>query len=58
MNIKELVKEIWTSGVTDFEEINKNWDPSDIQEGIDETFEEYWEDNEKEIIKQVIKLKI
>lgn len=57
MTLKEIVKQIWEDGVRDFDEIDKNWDPSDIQEGIDETFEEYWnDDKEREIATQLNKL--
>lgn len=51
MVVKELVKEIWSSGVVDADDIDRLWDPSDRQEGIDETFEEYWQENEEKITK-------
>lgn len=51
--LRDIVKDIYESGVRDFEEIDTNWDPSDRQEGIDETFEEYWENSKAELVKMV-----
>lgn len=41
-NIKEFVKEIWSDGVQTAEEINRLFDPSEIKQGIDEEFDNYW----------------
>lgn len=58
MTLKEIIKKVYESGVGDFDEIDTNWDPSDIQEGIDETFEEYWANEGEDIVDKIVKLNI
>lgn len=55
MNLEQLVRKIWVDGLTSFEELDRNYDPSDRQTGIGEVFGEYYsKDKEKELEAMVL----
>lgn len=51
--LREIIKEIWSDGVKDFEEIDRNWDPSERKEGMEEAFEQWWKYKSEKIVDQI-----